>query len=229
VQALWWIVTLACGTPGTATPPLPVPEPTITVSDPWTVERREGDAIWFRAGDSGDGVRVALGSGGRGRVPGVTLIVGGRTLEVVEDGAAWPLVAVPWPDRPLSSVEIEVDGVDLFVRIAGPPLSDVSDHAAAPKDPALTWVRVRRRDDDWRIAVTGLATYSLPGDATAIPSPDGTTQITSAWGTLELETASPAHAGAVDADRWWWTTRPSVELAAPYDRTAFTFTPSRAR
>jgi hypothetical protein len=228
VQTLWLVVLIACSEPPEAVPPA-VPVPGLAVEAPWRVEKQTADAIVLRYGDTGDGVRLTMAPGDRRRIPGVTPIVGGSTLEVHEEGALWPMVALPWPDQALSDVKVEVEGLDLIVKLAGPPFSDVTDLPSATKDPALTWVRVRRRDADWRIVVTGLATLSLPGDTVAEPAPDGTIRVSSAWGTLAFETASPGHAGAVDETRWWWTNRPSLEVAAPYEKTAFTFTPSRRR
>lgn len=193
---------------------------------PWRVVTEEDDAVLLRLGDSPDGVRVNLLPGDRHRVIGVTPVIAGRTLEVEQDGERWPLVAVGYPDEPVSKVTIEVTGVDLVVRFEGPALDTLTAHPEAPADPAITWVRLRPRGQDWRIVMDGLGTLSLPADDLRIEPADGATvAIDAAWGDLVLESDAPRLSSAIEGARWWASTRPSLEVYEPYKRIAFTWTP----
>lgn len=221
-----WITVLACGGPVEPAPAelVPAPVPEVHVAPPWNLVQQDEDSIALRFADTPDGVRVTLRRDARGRVPGVTLVHAGETLEVRDGPDRWPLVAAGWPDRPLSAAVVEVEGWDVFVRLAGPPLDSVSSHPDAPDDPVLTWVRIRRRGEDWRIVVTGLATVSVPGSDVGVEVVGDEVRMDTAWGEFRWTTDAPAHDSATGA-RWWWTTRPSLGRFAPYPKTAITWTP----
>ena len=108
----------------------------VEVLPPWRVREQSEALIALQYGATSDGITVGLGE-----QPGVTLVIGGSPLEV--DGK--PLLGLPYPELPIARVEIRAEGIDLVVRIAGPPLRQVSKHPEAPDDPVLTWVRIRPR------------------------------------------------------------------------------------
>lgn len=215
LSSIW----LACGTPSAPPAPTPVVAPTLEVAPPWRVERQEEATVWLRLADSPDGVRVDLAPT-RDRVPGVTLVERGFVREVAEDGHTWPLVAVSEPDQPLTKAEIRVRGLDLEVHLSGRPIRARSSHPDAPMDPQITWVRIRRLPDDWRVVVQGLATISLPGDGfEVVPAADGALALTTTWGPVTFATTAPWYASALSPARWWLDTGPAVEALEPYPKT----------
>lgn len=240
---LGWIALLwGCG--GGAAPPIPpspppeakairppnpgIPVPEIVLSAPWRLDRSDRESVVVRLGDSPHGVRVQIASDGRKRVPGVSPIESGRTLEVDDGNAVWPLIAIGYPEFPLHAVKIEVDGPDLVVRFAGPPLNTISAHPEAPADPVLTWVRLRPRGETWRIVADGLWTMSLPSDGlgtgpTPDPAdPDGLT-LWSAWGEFALSAPKAKRRIQEGPPRWSLDTRPSLGALEPYPRATITW------
>lgn len=174
------LVGSACMAPVEAPPP-PTPPPVaqLSVASPWSVVEQTDATVLLRWRQTGHGVRVDLTRDDRGRWPGVSVIDGGTTLETDGAGGRAPLVAVGWPAHPLTDAVIESQGPDLRVRLAGPPLSSLTDDPAAPDDPVLTWVRVRPRGDRWRVVVRGLAVITLPA-----PVVDGLTELSTEAGAV---------------------------------------------
>ncbi|MBW1879183.1 MAG: hypothetical protein JRJ84_12545 [Deltaproteobacteria bacterium] len=219
-------VLVGCAEP--AAPPATQPSPPVRleVEAPWVVVRQEEDSIVLRLGDGAHGARVQLLRDERGRIPGVSPIHAGQTLEVDEEGSRWPLIAVAHPERPLSRVEIVVDGVDLLVRYYGPPLSEVANRADAPPDKVITWVRLRSRPDDWRIVLDGLGTVSLPADNLRV-SPGQPTgwQLDGDPGGLSFTSDAVRWRTTRTTSRWTFSTLPALEATQPYPRTAMTWTP----
>lgn len=216
---------LACEAPPTAAPPpaLP-PAPQLELAAPWRVVDHDELGLTVRLADSADGVRVQLGRDDRARMPGVTPIHQGKTLLVEDGGALWPMIALPFPDRPVQRALVLVQGVDLVVRIEGPPLSDVTDDPEADERPIVTMVRVRRRPSDWRIVVDGVATHNLPGGDLRVVAARRGFRAHSAWGALTVDSAAPSAQSRLDG-RWSWSTVPSIEDRQPYPRTGMTWRP----
>lgn len=185
-------------------PPAPTPGIVVDLRAPWALVEEAPDRLALRLGDSPHGVVVGLGE-----LPGTSPVLDGRTRDV----AGWPMIAVAFPDRPLERVEVRVEGIDLLVRFAGPPLAELA--PGAPADPVLTWVRYRPRPEDWRVVVDGLATLSLPV-AEVSRGPDGA--VTVGETTLTSE-AAVFHSG-IDGGRWWWSSVPSLSAVDPYPRTS---------
>lgn len=176
-------------------------------------------------GDSADGARVQFAPGARGRERGVSPIAGGKTLEVADGAALVPMIGFPYPDRGLTSVAITSDGPDLLIRVAGPPLADVTAAADAPTDPVLTWIRLRPRGPSWRIAIDGIATLSLPGTTEGHAAADGTITLYGPFGTAAFASNAKATRSATGGARWTWTDEPAIEVHDPYPHTALTLTP----
>jgi hypothetical protein len=198
--------------------------PTVQMTAPWKVEWQDPDALAVRLGDSANGVRIQLAADATGRVPGVSPIDRGKTLEVAADGHRWPLVAIGYPEARLQTVAVEVDGPDLVVRFAGPPLDAVTTHPQAPKDPVLTWVRLRPRGETWRIAVTGLATLAIAANG-ATAGDLGDAVIAGDWGTFRLSTDAPRFGSRFADGGLFFDTRPALEREQPYPKTSLTWTP----
>lgn len=218
------LVWLSCATPPV---PPPAPVPTLEVSAPWRVERQDASSLWLRLGDSPDGVRIDLAPVGD-RVPGVSLIDGGFPRGVVDGGRTWPLVAVAEPDQPLSKAEIRVRGVDLEVRLAGRPIRARAIHPDAPMDPQITWVRVRRRPEDWTVVVDGIGLVSLPGDGFEVALADeGALALDTAWGAVSFATDAPMTTSRWSASRWELDLGPSIDGLQPYPKTTLRISPSR--
>ncbi len=217
----------ACVSPDEPQTPRPNPPiPSLELGSPWHVAHTDENGLNLQLANSPDGVRITLGTDERGRVPGISPIRAGKTLEVSDGGRLWPLVAVPFPDRRLSQVEVLVQGVDLVVRFFGPALAAVSDHPEADERPILTQIRIRPRQDTWRIAVEGVTTWSLPGrQLTARPKVGRGWMVESDWGSFALETRAPAYGSALGA-RWWLDSKASIDEFQPYAKTATTWTPS---
>lgn len=206
---------------GCGAPLVPEPLPVAAGVDlvpPWHVETRSAAAIVVRIGETADGVRIQLAPDERNRAAGVSPILGGRTLELEAEGRLVPLVEFPSPA--LSKVDVSVDGVDLVVRVEGPPLSALTVDGSA--DPVLTWVRLRPRGDSWRVVVDGLSTLHLPADTSPAITADGALSMTSGWGPISFDSNAPGSTSGADREHWWWTNRPSLALHQPYPRTALT-------
>lgn len=216
-------------TPATAPPVATVaPSPTIAVAAPWKLEKNEDGVVVLRLGDSAQGARVDLRRTADGGMPGVAPIHGGRTYIVADGVDRWPMIAVGHPDVPLSAARIEVDGLDLVVRLDGPPLRALTGDPQAPDEPAHTIVRLRPRARDWRIVIDGLTTVSAAGAARARPADDGAVSVEHAWGRYELTTTAVKLGSAMGPARWWASTVPSLRLYAPMRRVAFTWAPPAA-
>jgi hypothetical protein len=224
------IALLVLGCAPAPPPPPPIAPaavtPKVALAAPWKLDRQDPDAVVARLGDGADGVRIQLARDERGRIPGVTVIHGGRTLELEDGTDRWPLVATGWADHTVSDAVIEVDGVDLFVRLGGPALKTLTALPEAPDDPAIAWIRVRPRGQDWRLIVTGLVTVSLPGDGLAAHGDDdGEIAMSTAWGTVTLGTDAPRHRSKA-GPRWWFDTFPALDAHAPYPKTTITWKPA---
>lgn len=161
-----------------------------------------------------------------GKVPGVSIVYDGKTLGIDDGARHWPTAAVGFPDHPITDARVETDGPDLVVRLEGPALSEVTDHPAAPKDPVLTWVRIRPRPTaGWRVVVDGMATLSLPAGPVQPTSDETITLRTEHWGQFELVPGGRATRSEMNARRWSWSTTPSLERIDPYPRTRLTWHP----
>ena len=222
------VVLLAAGC-GSPAPPntlgLAPPTPNLTgLSAPWTVRHSDATTVTLQHGDTPDGVRIWLGDDGSGTVPGVTIVHGGRALEAPHDGGRWPLVAVAYPEREVSAATVEVDGPDLVVRLAGPPLRAVTDHPDAPDDPVLTWVRLRPRGSSWRVVLDGLGTVTLAGAEGVVPTEEGVA-IDTAHGAFSLQSSAGRSASTLFGETWMWSSVPALDAVDPYPRTALTFSP----
>ncbi len=200
------------------------PQVSVALSGAWEIALQDEDEIALRDGASSHGVRVWLRPT-PGRAPGVSPVHRGVTLHSEDGQTTWPLIAFAHPAHAPRRVEIVVQGPDLVVRAEGPPLSDVTSHPDAPDDPVLTWVRMRRRPEDWRIALTGLGTVSFPAAGLRVARDDADFVVTSSAGALRGGTDAPAVDSHADDARWSLDTTPSLEALAPYPLTAFTWTP----
>jgi hypothetical protein len=227
---VWSIFSIAvlAGCADPAAPPATQPSPPVRLEmeAPWVVARQEEDSIVLRLGDGAHGARVQLLPDVGGRIPGVSPIHAGHTLEVEEEGTRWPLIAVAYPDLPLGRVEISVEGVDLVVRYYGPLLSEVADRADAPADPVITWVRMRSRPEDWRIVMDGLGTVSLAAeDLQVSPGQPAGWLVAGEPGGLSLTSEAVRWHTARTSTRWAFSTLPALQASQPYPRTAMTWTP----
>jgi hypothetical protein len=193
--------------------------PDVDVQAPWQVVQQDDDVIALRFNDTPHGVRVFLGPSDRSHQAGASPVVDGRTV-------GRPMLGVPHAIGPARTVKVRSDGYDLLVRFASQPLDEVSHDALAPADPALTWLRLRPRNDSWRIVMDGLGTLTLPADG-AHPSTAGTA-LSGPAGTMDVETDAPVVSTTWTDGVWQLSTLPSVEARVPYPRTAFTWTPDGA-
>ncbi len=194
----------------------------MTLSAPWRLVSQDATSVVLRVGDGADGARIQLARDERGRLPGVTPIAKGDALDVQDGSDRWPLIAVAFPDRPLTSVDITTEGADLLVHIAGPALTSVVDDPQAPDDPVLTWVRLRPRGDSWRVVVDGIATVSLPGGARGSASSTGTIGLVAGGRAIDFHTGAPSYASSDDRVRWQFADQASLAAKAPYPRTTLT-------
>jgi hypothetical protein len=213
------------GAPPLPAPPRPALSTRVELGPPWRLQKQNATCVIVQYGDSPDGVRVTLDRGVGRRPPGASPIRAGKTLETLDDGSLWPLVAVGFPDRPLSEALVLSDGPDLVVRLLGPPLRTLSPHPDAPGDSVLTLIRFRPRGADWRIVVDGLATLSFPGGLRTENRGPNTT-LDTLWGKFELASEAPRSTQGAAPARWWWTSLPSLDLYEPYKRTTLTWTPT---
>lgn len=212
-------VLLACR--GDAPTVVPV---TVDLDGAWALVSEDDDEIAVRFGQTGEGARV-WARGSAGRPAGVTPVHDGRTLEVPDEGVAWPLVAFPEGVR---RVEVTVQGIDLVVRAYGAPIVEVTRRDDAPDDPVITWVRLRPRPEDWRIVLDGLGTVSLPAPAGPVEPSEGgfAWTIGGPRGPVVLDTNAPAWSSAVTRERWHLDLWPSLWETQPYPRTGLTWTPT---
>jgi hypothetical protein len=180
---------------------------------PWVMAHRDEDHINFRYGDSSEGVRVQLQSTETWQV-GVTPIHGGRPYQ----RAGMPMVSPPVP--PLR-VAAEAQGPDLVIRLYGPPLQTLTSHPEAPEDPVITWVRLRPRGESWRIVLDGVGSIVLEGGQVTWTGTD--------WHVARqtpVRTSAKAWRSALEDGWWFLDVAPAVQLADPYPRTAWTWTPA---
>jgi hypothetical protein len=205
--------------PGPA--PLPAPPIVLDLAAPWRVVEQTDAHVAVRLGDTAHGARIQVAADGRGRVPGVSPIHNGATLDAPEADRRWPLVAVAYPERALSRVEVASQEFDLTVRFYGPELHQVAQRPDAPSDPVLTWVRLRPRTTDWRVVLDGLGTLSLPSPVRASPS----WTLTTPHGPVQLESGAADWRTASSRERWFFSTKPALQAIDPYPRTALTLTP----
>ncbi|TNE90252.1 MAG: hypothetical protein EP330_08790 [Deltaproteobacteria bacterium] len=188
------------------------PAVSVELEAPWSVGHDGGSHLNLRYGDSAEGVRVQLEPSEDWPI-GVSPIQGGRPMRA--HGAL--MVAPPLPP---ARVEIRSEGPDLLVRLFGPPLNALTDREDAPEDPTLTWVRLRPRGSSWRIVLDGVGQVAVEGSTCHWTG--------RAWKIgehTELQTAALAWRSWIDADAWFLDVTPAVELADPYPRTAWTWTP----
>lgn len=203
----------------------------ITVEDrttaPWRVERAEAGRTTFRMGDSGHGVHVDLAQRA-GHPPGFTLIHAGRAWSIDEDAIRWPMIALPWSATETVAVTAETQGPDLILRASGPSLRVWAQDPSAPADPAITWVRLRARGDDWRVVVDGLAQLSWPAGTLTL-APGAGWRLAGDWGEARFDTDAPAVRTRSTAHRYLLDTQVSLASKRPYPRVAFTFQPKGAQ
>ena len=105
--------------------------------------------------------------------------------------------------------------------MAGAPLSEFSNHPEAPDDPVLTWLRLRPRGASWRIVLDGVGRISIPGVQETSWTGTGWQVGTS----TVLQSNARQTSSALGDDGWFLDTRPAADLADPYPRTAWTFSP----
>ncbi len=214
-----------CAGPPPSGPAWPDPPvPTVSMGGGWVILEEDAEGLTLRWRDTADGVRVQLAATDDA-LPGVAPIAGGATARLVRGGRRVPLVGLPDPTRGLSAATLEVQGPDLVVRLAGDPLDRYTDHPDAPEDPVLTWVRIRRRADGFRIVVQGLATLTLPAEGLAVHHHGRHRVLETAWGRVRQDDDPPAVRGRLDGEALVLDTLPSLERTAPYPRMGFTWTP----
>ncbi len=219
-----WVVWALLGMHAACDPAEPEEEPQVSLelAPPWRLLERRSTHLALALADSPHGVRIQLRR--EDRVPGVSPVWQGRTLEVAGHDGAWPLVAVAFPERPVEQVEVAVEGVDLLVRFEGPPVRARVEDPGAPDDPVLTWVRLRPRPDDWRIVLDGLGTVSLPSEGLRVaPGSSGGLEIESAVGRLALDSSAARVETVWEVDRWRWSNVASLQAFDPYPRTGVTW------
>lgn len=209
-----WTCLLLLFTPSVrADPTQGLPAVEISVDEPWLVAHESAEVLSLRYGDSAEGVRLQLIAEEDWQV-GVSPIHGGRPIQM---GHA-PMVMPPGPPR---RIEVLSQGPDLVVRMSGEPLSEFSRHPEAPDDPVLTWVRLRPRGSSWRIILDGMGRVSIPG----AQSSSWTGEAWQVGPSVLLQSNAQQTSSAIGPDGWSFDTSPSAELADPYPRTAWTFTP----
>jgi hypothetical protein len=219
-----WATTVACADGDSSAsadgnPQAPAPHLDARISAPWVVREQDDAHLVLQLGSSPDGVRVDR----TGAIPGVTLIDRGRTLRLDDGGRTWPLLAPAFPEP--HAAEVFIDGPDLVIRFRGPPLSQLTDHPEAPADPAIAWIRIRPRARDWRIATEGLLTLSLPNSNRRFSTTEQTSfAVNSNWGHFDVDADAVAVEQFFSAERWSYSTAPSLDRQRPYERLAFTWT-----
>ena len=196
-----------------------VPVVTTKVGTRWKLVHERADGVAVRLGDTAHGIRIDLRPQG-----GVTPIAGGRSPERILGSA---LLELPYPPEQVQSLSVEEQGIDLVIRIAGPPLNTMTTDPAAPSDPVLTWIRVRDRGDTWRFAVEGIALWHLPSPI-AVQHADraGVIVSTEGWGSWLLTTNAAASRSS-SADVWTFDPRPSIDAREPYPITSATWSDLR--
>ena len=196
-----------------------VPTITTQVGQRWKLVHERADGVAVRLGDTAHGIRVDLTPNG-----GVTPIAGGRSPERILGSS---LLELPYPPELVRSVSVEEDGIDLVIRIAGPPISSMTSDSSAPSDPVLTWIRVRDRGDTWRFAVEGMAIWHLPSPV-AVQHADraGVIVSTEGWGSWHVTSNAPV-ARSASTDVWSFDPRPSIDAREPYPITTATWSDLR--
>lgn len=194
----------------------------LQVAPPWSVAHQTDQALVLRLAEGSEGVRVQLATDPQGRLPGLSPILSGRTLEVEDQTGRWPMLAPSF--SPVQRVEVLSQGQDLVVRLFGDPLERLLTHPKAPSDPALAWLRVRPRGQTWRLASQGLVILSLPAPGLQEGVAEGSTLLRGSWGQLELESSHPLRTGQGD-QRWWVDTLVSPDTTQPYPELGITWTP----
>ena len=191
----------------------------VDVDEPWQVVQQDDDVVALRFSDTPHGVRVFLGPSARWDHAGASPVVDGETVGL-------PMVGVPTAVGPAKAVSIRSEAHDLLVRFSSQPLDTLTNDPAAPADPALTWIRLRPRNGSWRIVLDGLGDLNLPAH-TAQPS-DAGIRLSGPSGVLDVRSEAPEFTSSLVNDTWRLSTLPSVDVRAPYSRTAFTWSPDQA-
>jgi hypothetical protein len=200
--------------------------PTVQLGGDWVIIEEDPTQLVVRWRDSGDGVRINLTRTATGREVGVAPIVGGRTAEVDLADRIVPMVRPSFSG--LTAVYVEVQGPDLLVRLEGPPLSTLSDHPEAPRDPAIAWVRARPRGKTWRLALRGLLTLTVPAEGVVVHERVEDRILETRWGALELRSDTRDWSGARASATWTLDTGPSLSVHQPYPQLGITWTPDLA-
>lgn len=200
------------------------PEPELELGPDWSIVQQDATGIVLRHRGGNDGVRVTLAPGPDGRTPGVAPVIDGRTWEIREGGRVRPAFAPAHADRAVAAAAIQAQGPDLLIRLSGPPLDELIEHPLAPKDPVLSWVRLRPRAGSWRIVLQGLHTIRLAGPA-SVEERGRERQVDGPWGSFVLHDTPPVAIGASEPGAWWLDTTPSAHATEPYPRLSLTWTP----
>lgn len=190
----------------------------------WSVVEEDASFATFRYGSTAHGVRVGFPSPQcQACIAGVSPIADGTTRSIQRNTNDIPMFSWPASADPVRDVRVIAQGPDLLVQFAGAPLNEMSTHPQAPGDPVLSWVRLRPRDDSWRMILTGVHRWSLPETAHAHRG-DGR-EVLSAWGSFTYSTEADRVQCSKSGDIWVWDTLSSVHTVRPYPKTGITWVP----
>ena len=223
-RSAFLVALVGCGAPAIEAPAPPPVVPQVQLGGDWVIIEEDTSQVIVRWRDTADGVRINLAPGDAGRRIGVAPIVSGRTAALRLGDDMVPMVTPSF--APLTALHLEVQGPDLLVRMEGPPLATLTDHPAAPTDPALAWVRLRPRGETWRLALRGQLTVATPGEGVTVAERASDRIIETAWGPLEMRSTAPAWTGTHTAAAWTYDTGPSLRAHQPYPQVGITWTPT---
>lgn len=200
-------------------------DPKISVSEPWTVRKIDEGQWTFHSFKHPAHVTLSL----RPEKFGVSLTYENRTMDTPLDHRTEPLIAPTFSADALSKVEIETQGIDLVIRLEGPPLHEWTGQPSAPNDPVISWTRVRVRGKSWRFILRGLQRWNLPASPEGPhpkPSENEGFSFTHGFGSWSYRTNAKALSGQKTRDHWYIDTSGSVWVKDPYPTTVIDWTPS---